>query len=62
MENKLKFIAQKENISITDNAIGVIMENSNGDMRKGIMFLQNLYYLNKPIIKSDVYTIVNQRH
>lgn len=59
MEKKLKFIATKENMIITDDAIKVIMENSNGDLRKGIMFLQNLNYLNSSIGKNDVYTIIN---
>lgn len=59
MESKLTYIASQENMSITQDAIRVIMENSNGDMRKGIMFLQNLHYLNKPVVKNDVYTIIN---
>lgn len=59
MEKKLKYIATKENMTITDDAVKVIMENSNGDLRKGIMFLQNLNYLNTSIEKNDVYTIIN---
>jgi len=59
MTNKLRDISKLENIDITDSAIQTISKISNGDMRKGIMFLQNLNYLNKKIESSDVYQIVN---
>jgi replication factor C subunit 3/5 len=40
--NFIKNIAIKENISITDKALDVISEISNGDLRKGINFLQSI--------------------
>jgi replication factor C subunit 2/4 len=51
---KLRYIANKENMSITDDAIKMIYLSSNGDMRKAITLLQNLNYLNKNIVEDDV--------
>ena len=38
----IKNIALKENITITDKALDIISEISNGDLRKGINFLQSI--------------------
>lgn len=59
MTEKLQTIAKNENIQITNDAISKISIISNGDMRKGIMILQNLNYLNKPVEIDDVYEIAN---
>jgi len=42
--NKLKTIATSENISITEDALDTISYISNGDLRKGILILQNVKY------------------
>ena len=47
MAKKIAFIAEKENIKFTDEMIKKIVHISDGDMRKGIMMLQNLKYMQK---------------
>lgn len=59
MSNKLKNIALCEKIKINDEGIDSISTISNGDMRKAIMLLQNLNYLNKPIGINEVYEMAN---
>lgn len=59
MTNKLSFIAQNEKMDISKLAIKKISDISNGDMRKGIMILQNLNYHNKKITVNDVLEIAN---
>lgn len=59
MSNKLKNIAKNEKVNINDEAINTISLISNGDMRKGIMLLQNLNYLGKAIEIEDVYNMAN---
>jgi len=59
MVTKLRDIAILENMQITDQAIKTISYVSNGDMRKGIMLLQNLNYLDKKFDVDDVYFISN---
>jgi len=59
MINKLSDIANKEKMIMTASAIQTVSTVSNGDMRKAIMLLQNLNYLNKNIDVSDVYEIAN---
>ena len=59
MINKLTNISCKEKMIITDSAIKIISNVSNGDMRKAIMLLQNLNYLNKDITDNDVFGIAN---
>lgn len=59
MITKLRMIANNENLMITDRAMDTISQISNGDMRKGIMFLQNLNYLGKKIQSGDVFQIAN---
>ena len=43
--NKIKSISQIENLKISDNLLKIISQNSDGDMRKGINYLQSLMYL-----------------
>ncbi len=46
MSDKLRTITNAENMSsITDETLGAIVKIAQGDMRKGIMLLQNLKYL-----------------
>lgn len=59
MSNKLTNIAKNEKVNINDEAINTISLISNGDMRKGIMLLQNLNYLGKAIEIEDVYNMAN---
>jgi replication factor C subunit 2/4 len=44
--NKLNVISKKENINIDNNGLKCIAEISNGDLRKSILILQNIKYLN----------------
>lgn len=57
--NKLIDISVNEKMIINNDAIKLIATISNGDMRKAIMLLQNLNYLNKHIDVNDVYEISN---
>lgn len=59
MTERLEYIAYNEKMEITQLAIKKISEVSNGDMRKGIMLLQNLNYQNKKIVANDVLEIAN---
>lgn len=54
MDKKLTYIAEKENINITESAIKTINYVSNGDMRKAITLLQNLKYLDTNIDVKNV--------
>ena len=57
---KLKEISINENINILDKGIHVISKISNGDLRKSILLLQNIKYINKKDINdNDVYNICN---
>lgn len=44
---KIKYIAEQENINVSDECLYAFIENSNGDGRRTIMGLQNLKYLIK---------------
>jgi len=59
MFDKLKKIIINEKLIVDDNTIRAICKISEGDLRKGIMLLQNLKYINNNnIIKEDdVYSI-----
>lgn len=57
--NKLVSIANNENLSINDEAIHFISDIATGDMRKAIMLLQNLKYLNKYINIEDACYLAN---
>ncbi|MBA42927.1 MAG: replication factor C small subunit [Magnetococcales bacterium] len=63
MKEKLKDIAIKEKIKLSDEALNTIVETSEGDMRKAITFLQNLGYTytfdKKDITANDVYESAN---
>ena len=61
MKTRLKYIAKKEGLDIEDDIYDVIMDVVNGDLRKGIMLLQNMKYIyniNKSISVNDVYDLV----
>lgn len=47
LKKRLRYIADKENIKIKDDALELICELSLGDMRRSIHKLQNLQYLSK---------------
>lgn len=57
--DKLKLIAHNENVNISDDAVSHIASLSEGDLRKSIMYLQNLKYIGHPknIVKEDVLQI-----
>ena len=57
--HKLNSIALKEKLTIDHSAINTLSNIVNGDMRKAIMILQNLSYLNKDVILEDVYKMAN---
>lgn len=44
MLNKLNEIALKEQMNLTEDILGIVIDVSNGDMRKAIMLLQNVKY------------------
>ena len=58
--NKLKYISNKENIQINYEGLESLANISNGDLRKGILILQNVKYLKidsceKTISNNDIY-------
>lgn len=62
MNEKLKYIANKENIDISEEIINTISEISNGDVRRGIITLHNLKYIYKfknILTIQDVYETAN---
>jgi replication factor C subunit 2/4 len=62
MTEKLKYIATNENLIVEDNVIEAVSKIAKGDVRKGIMTLQNLKYVNsfkKSITVQDVYDTTN---
>lgn len=59
IRDKLVQIANKESMYITDDSIDILSDIAAGDMRKGIMLLQNLKYLNKNIEIEDVLYLAN---
>lgn len=56
---RLEEIAIHEKMNINKGALETIATVTNGDMRKAIMLLQNLNYLNKKIECDDVFTLAN---
>lgn len=61
--NKLNEIATKESMDIPEKILNVIIDVSNGDMRKAIMLLQNLKYLynyKKNMVKSLKNMTINE--
>ena len=59
MTKRLQYIATNENVNITKEALQRISSISNGDMRKGIMLLQNLSYQNEKITTNSVLEMAN---
>ena len=59
MAERLSFIAKQENVNISKLAINKIANISNGDMRKGIMLLQNLSYQSDVNTKVTIDNVLN---
>lgn len=63
MIEKLKWISTVENITINYEALECISDIANGDLRKGILMLQNIKYIKnnisqeKKITKNDIYNV-----
>ena len=63
MISKLKSISTNENINISYEALECVSDISNGDLRKGILMLQNIKYIknnigvNSVISKNDIYDV-----
>jgi len=60
MFNKLKDLSEKEKMTIDDNSLKAISHIVKGDVRKGIMILQNLRYIQNyksKITVDDVYNM-----
>ncbi len=64
LKNKLIWIAEKERIQISTEALDCIADISNGDLRKSILMLQNIKYIKKnefnngdEIKQKDIYNI-----
>jgi replication factor C subunit 2/4 len=61
MKKRLKFISKKEGMILEDEIYDIIVEMVDGDLRKGIMLLQNLKYIynvDKKIKPDIVYDLV----
>lgn len=61
MISRLKFISKKENIDIDEHIYDLITNVVEGDLRKGIMLLQNVKYFSKSgkqIDSHDIYDLV----
>lgn len=61
MRKRLKHIAKREGLLLSDDIFDVIIDIVDGDLRKGIMLLQNIKYVynvDKNISCSDVYDMV----
>lgn len=63
MMEKLKWISENENIIINNETLKCLCEISNGDLRKGILMLQNTKYIKKnnleecEITTNDIYDV-----
>ena len=57
INDKLMEIAIMENINIKKNDLKAISEISNGDLRKSILFLQNLKYSNNDLNYDEIYNL-----
>jgi replication factor C subunit 2/4 len=61
MKRRLIYIAKKEDLHMSDYIYDIIMDVVDGDLRKGIMLLQNIKYIynvKKDISGDDVYDLV----
>jgi replication factor C subunit 2/4 len=60
---KLNWISKKERMNINEDVISGIADIANGDLRKGILILQNTKYINieseKSLVKDDIYKMCN---
>jgi replication factor C subunit 2/4 len=54
--SKLEWISKKENININSEALNSIYEISNGDLRKGILILQNIKYIHNNFLNKSEFT------
>jgi len=57
MLNRLKYIADHENMQCKENVFHILIELSNGDMRKAIMNLQNIKYIYEARLKAKGLTL-----
>ena len=57
--SKLKYISEKESLTISDNVLHTIFTQSNGDLRKAIMILQKCKYIKTTITDQDILDITN---
>lgn len=55
IKNRLKYIAEEENVDLREEGLEAIIEVSEGDLRKAINLLQSVAYLNVPINRDVVY-------
>jgi replication factor C subunit 2/4 len=58
IKKRLSYIAKREEMIISDEALEVLIEYSKGDARKSIMLLQNLKYVSKNINISDIKYVI----
>lgn len=58
MKKRLKYIADREKLLLDDNILDIIIKVTDGDLRKGIMMLQNVKYIfnvKQTILNNDIY-------
>jgi len=60
MKKRLEFIAKNEKVKIDDEALNVIYELSNGDMRKAINIIQTAAINAKNVNKKVIYDVIAQ--
>lgn len=58
MEERLKYIAQKEGLALTEKGIAAILYVSEGDLRKAINLLQSASVFSKEISEEVIYGVV----
>lgn len=60
IKNRLTIIAKKEKLEFNSKVIKIIAENCDGDLRKAIMYLQNISYINnvRKIKYEDIYDMI----
>lgn len=56
MFKRLRSIAVNEKMNVSNDAINLIIETADGDLRKGIMLLQNLKYITVPPPPANIIT------
>lgn len=60
--NNIKFISKKEKIDISDDLLLYLSNISNGDMRKGMNYIELLSFLKRPINNNDVRNITQDNY